>query len=117
MKVRFLEATMLLGTHYNKGDFIDITDKAIYEDWFGRKMVEPVTAEIDRLKAVLADQSIAKYPGSDTKPPEPVEAVVTLKEGGVEKKVSAEELLASAPAPAVEPAPIPATAKKPRKKG
>jgi hypothetical protein len=78
MKVRFLEPVMLLGTHYDKGEFLDVTNKAIYEDWLKRGMIEPVTAEIERLKAVLADPKIPKYPGEDTKEPEPIPAILTV---------------------------------------
>ena len=78
MKVRFLEPTMLLGTHYNKGDFIDVTDKEVFKDWTSRGLVEPVSAEIKRLQAVLDDPNVPRYPSSDTKEPEPIPAVLTV---------------------------------------
>lgn len=110
MKVRFLEPTMLLGTHYNKGDFIDVTDKAIYEDWFKRGMIEPVTAEIDRLKSVLTDPTINKYPGKDTKEPEPIPAILTTTSPTGETVQVPYE-------PKVEPVAAPVETKKTKKRG
>lgn len=95
MKVRFLQALMVTGTHYNAGEFLDVVDKATYEDWIARKLVEPVAVEIDRLKAVLTDPKIPKYPEAGAKPPEMIDAVVKTDTG--ETKPLAEVIAAAVP--------------------